>query len=734
MLLQLTKPDESGGLRRARFGKHFELDFQAHRLTRHGRLVRLERIPRDLLELLMQYQGEVVSREQIVDHIWGPSVFLDTDNSINGAIRKIRHALRDDAEEPEYIETVTGRGYRFIAPVSADLPQAETEHPPAAVEPAPLDPPPAVELDRSARESLPIARPSGRSDRFRLTRLAVFVVAGLAGIVVAWEIVSLKKIGLTARFVQPVVTDRAEPWSGLVADGSHIFYGERAGGQWNVAHAPLGIGPSTHLAVPFENTRILDISPDRSEFLIARFAAPSRDLPIWIWPVKGGDPRRVGTVHADTAIWHLDGRQILYARGSELRLVGRDGENDRLFLRTSGLAYALRWSPDGRRISYTVGKPESAEETLWEAAADGRNPSIRVAPFAAGERTCCGHWTTDGRYFIFTASKGRITNLWAIREGRFAQLFRKPEPVQLTNSAESVHGSLSVSPTRIFAFADGNRFEQAKYVADDQTTPLFPDLQILDLRFSPDFKNAVFQRRPDRSLWRSRADGSNRIRLVDAKYRAGQPRWSPDGRMIAIESAISGELRAYVVAAEGGEPRELLPGYAGTQSLPAWSPDGSIGLSLNHAAPATSSLPRGIHIIDGKTGAVSKLPGSEGLVGPLWSPDGRHIVAWKDDEILMRFDPARQSWVELARARTLSGVTWSPDSRSVFAQDVLEPGTPVFRLDVPDFRRQTVLNFAGLHQRGVQRVIFRGFAADGSFVVQLQRAGTLIYALDLDVP
>lgn len=80
--------------------------------------------PVELLLLLVERTGKIVTREQIVERIWGKDVFLDTDNSINGAIRKIRQALKDDPEQPRFIQTVTGQGYRFIAPISEpDEPQ-----------------------------------------------------------------------------------------------------------------------------------------------------------------------------------------------------------------------------------------------------------------------------------------------------------------------------------------------------------------------------------------------------------------------------------------------------------------------------------------------------------------------------------------------------------------------------------------------------------------------------------
>jgi len=106
------------GLRQSiRFGEDFELDLRPPQLRRGTHVLKLERIPREILLLLLVRRGEIVGRDEIVARVWGNDVFLDTDNSIRGAIRKIRQVLKDDPENPRYIQTVTGRGYRFIAPV-----------------------------------------------------------------------------------------------------------------------------------------------------------------------------------------------------------------------------------------------------------------------------------------------------------------------------------------------------------------------------------------------------------------------------------------------------------------------------------------------------------------------------------------------------------------------------------------------------------------------------------------
>jgi TolB-like protein/DNA-binding winged helix-turn-helix (wHTH) protein/Tfp pilus assembly protein PilF len=101
------------------FGE-FELDPSRFELRRSGRVLKLERIPMDLLILLAEKQGDVATRQEIIERLWGKDVFVDTEHGINTAIRKIRQVLRDDPEHPRFVQTVTGKGYRFIAEKAED--------------------------------------------------------------------------------------------------------------------------------------------------------------------------------------------------------------------------------------------------------------------------------------------------------------------------------------------------------------------------------------------------------------------------------------------------------------------------------------------------------------------------------------------------------------------------------------------------------------------------------------
>jgi len=135
----------------------FRLDCSRFELLRSGRPLKLERKPMALLILLASREGELVTRAEIAQRLWSSEVFVDTEHGINTAIRKLRHLLRDDSEDPKFIQTVIGMGYRFIAPITAietaapeavapDAPASITSDPARA--PSAADPVPAATSHR----------------------------------------------------------------------------------------------------------------------------------------------------------------------------------------------------------------------------------------------------------------------------------------------------------------------------------------------------------------------------------------------------------------------------------------------------------------------------------------------------------------------------------------------------------------------------------------------------------
>jgi TolB-like protein/DNA-binding winged helix-turn-helix (wHTH) protein/Flp pilus assembly protein TadD len=158
---------------RFRFGV-FELDLRAGELRKHGQRIRLQEQPLQVLAMLMQHPGEVVTREDLQKRLWSADTFVDFDHGLNKAINKIREALSDSAESPRFVETVARRGYRFLAEVK--IADAASTAAPQSVSPPPLETPSA------SRPDAPQPTPSARSSfAWKISTLAlILLIAFLA--------------------------------------------------------------------------------------------------------------------------------------------------------------------------------------------------------------------------------------------------------------------------------------------------------------------------------------------------------------------------------------------------------------------------------------------------------------------------------------------------------------------------------------------------------------------------
>lgn len=218
-----------------RFGEDFELDFQSYKLRRNDRVLKLERIPMDILLFLVEQRGQIVSREQIAERIWGKDVFLDTDNSINGAIRKIRYILRDDSEQPRFIQTVTGSGYRFIASVveAEPIPTQALESPPAQT---------LATLGGLAAETSPPSPPQSVPVRKKTTWLVYVALAVALTVFLGGWVLSSR----APRSFNRKVTLAVLPFQNLTGDASQDYFSD---GLTEEMITQLGNLDPQHLAV-----------------------------------------------------------------------------------------------------------------------------------------------------------------------------------------------------------------------------------------------------------------------------------------------------------------------------------------------------------------------------------------------------------------------------------------------------------------------------------------------------
>ena len=189
-----------------------------------------------------------------------------------------------------------------------------------------------------------------------------------------------------------------------VTDGSRLYFtashsfGDSAGEQFLAQVAATG-GETVTLAP--EIAQILDISPNGTELLISTFKGLEDEADLWVRPILGGTPRRLGDLRtglvSSGGAWSPDGVRIVYAQGAELRLASTDGTESRTLVTAGGRPFLPRWSPDGKRIRYSVRDTKTTVSTLWETNAEGTNPKEVLPGWKRALNPCCGAWTADGR-------------------------------------------------------------------------------------------------------------------------------------------------------------------------------------------------------------------------------------------------------------------------------------------------------------------------------------------------
>jgi Tol biopolymer transport system component len=582
--------------------------------------------------------------------------------------------------------------------------------------------------------------------------MAVVAVAGLlAASLLAWWWLRPRPTPQITRSTQLtfIGTVMAASWGGpsaILTDGARIYFTDGEAGP-GLAYVSTEGGDVVHVPGPVKSSLLLGLSPEGGRLLVKDWPSIAHtEGALWDVPTSGGAPKRLGDLIAQAAAWSPDGRSLVYARGEELSLASSDGGQARMLTRTPGLAYWIRWSPDGRHLRLTLQGTESRRWSLWQVAADGTD--LHALPLQWDERPqdcCCGSWSRDGRSFVFSARHEQGADLWMLDETGSVFGGRSWKPKRLTSdSLGALFATPSVDGKKLYAVRERSAPQVVRYDPRSRrlATPPFP--RGLWVRFSPDGQwLAYVELQGNREvLKRSRPDGSQALQLTTPPIGVYLPRWSPDGKRIAFSGALPGKPeKAYVVSSEGGAPEQVLPGERHEVDVD-WSPDGR---SLIFGRPpdgmAEPGLPKAIHLVDLKTKQVSTLPHSQGLFAPLWSPDGRRVVAMPlDASKLMIFDVETAEWNDLAGPGIglgfagacrphCHGAQWSPDGRYVYVSNLGTQVTEVLRVAVADRRVERVLGLADLGPT-VKSFDFTGLTPDGSLLLVINSGISDIHALE----
>ena len=266
-----------------------------------------------------------------------------------------------------------------------------------------------------------------------------------------------------------------------------------------------------------------------------------------------------------------------------------------------------------------------------------------------------------------------------------------------------------------------------------QFVPYLSGISADGVSFSSDGKWVAYVAFPEGTLWRMRADGSERLQLTFSPVLASQPYWSPDGKRIAFMGTAPGKSwQIYVVPAEGGTPRMLSPEDRNHVD-PSWSPDG-LSLAFGAIPFLEPDNAGGIFILDLKTNQLSKVVGSERMFSPRWSPDGRYINAQTSDDLKQAlFDLKTQRWQELTGGGPIGFPNWSRDGKYVYYDAGTGDQAGFYRVRISDHKVERIANLKDIRRTGLFGY-WAGLATDDSPLLLRDTGTQEIYALDVDLP
>jgi eukaryotic-like serine/threonine-protein kinase len=603
-----------------RFGV-FEADLKAGELRKNGLKIRLPGQPFEVLAMMLERPGEVVTREELQKRLWPDGTFVDFDHSLNNAINKIREALGDSAESPRFVETLSRRGYRFIAPVE----RLDLQSAPASV----------AGNGRSSLDSSEsrLAEPASQLSK---NEAVIEPLIALGPIILSkshWR-------SRRGKFAASLV---------LVLVVAFLF--------WLLRHpAPLREHSLTRLTSDPGLTTDAVISPDGK--LIA-FASDrgGNNLDIYVRQVSGGGLIRLTEDPADDhqPAFSPDGGQVVFrserdgggiylvsALGGEARLLAQQGRNP-------------RFSPNGDRIAYwaglIAGHPLGAQAgKIFLIPSTGGDPKQIHPPgiLAAGFPI----WSPDGTHLLFYGSDSSICAAWyptsdwwvwplaggsPVKTGAFAAFAAQnislalPSPVPVPGEwiddrvYLSAKAGDSLSLWKVSISPKNWRITGPVYrVTSGSGLEIRPSLAKTGLLvFSSVVENTDIWSLPIDSVeGRVKGDLEQLTRDLAAD---DSPSMSADGKTLAFVSRRSGNADIWMKDLESGTEKPL------TQSpdeeiAPRISPDGSL---VSFARRATED----IFLLPARGGLLQKL--CDGCGGPWgWSPDNKllfHLQRGKGD-------------------------------------------------------------------------------------------------------
>lgn len=728
----------------------FELNLRTGELYRNCLRVKLRGHPIDVLAILLEHPGELVTREALKKRLWPDNTFVDFEQILNNSIGKLRDALGDQADSPKFIETLPRLGYRFICPVEIGTASDRQTVP----IPSDVIKPETAELKAHEQRS--------RKMLWRVVAAIGVLLTATAGL--AWY--SFRSMP-TLRIASYTHIANVGQWAGIAGtDGLSLYLdlflpnGNGVIPIFGGRVIPFPIDLPTSKDSPTDSPILMGVSQDGGKLLVGSNLDPSLGRKLWVVDAHGGGTRYLAIGYGAALSNH--GKAVVYSTlHGDIYTISSQGGEPRLLLASTAPPGAplpsasFVWSPDGKRIRFV------RAARYWEISADGKNPH-EILPnwhasnpryFMAG-----GHWTPDGNFFVFLAGFAGFSQnladarqLWALDERKSWPHRTNPEPVRLTNGA-TTWGAFAFSRDgkTVFCMGMSPRGELVRYDAKSrELVPHLGGISVEYVSYSKDGKYLVYVSYPEGTMWRANRDGSGLQQLTGPPFHPTAPEWSPDGTQILfseLEPSHRGEI--YVISSQGGIPKRVLPGDKRWGTTPDWSPDGK-RIVFDQSPVGTLFVANAIwvyqggasRILDLETGHVSSLPPCpKPCFSPQWSPDGHYILELASNhKELYLLDLRTSQWSRLdPKLGAMNFPRWSRDGRSIYVQDTdlagvvrsTDPG--IYRVPVTGGRGEKLVNLKGFRGTGSLSVGWSDLDPDDTPLL-LRNVGTYdIYALTLE--
>lgn len=472
------------------------------------------------------------------------------------------------------------------------------------------------------------------------------------------------------------LTFSPEPKEGPVfTDGARLYFTSN-GEPSEMAVSGGTIAPMRILRAGMQ---LLDLSPDGSQILALKMEANNEiNLgSMWMVPTLGGTPRRLGSNLALSARWSPDGHSLAFSNKQKLYISDADGANAREIWTGPEYLADLCFSPDSREIAAAA---RGQFSHLWIVKADGRDPHPLRLDWPEKTNQTSPQWTPDRRHFLFMSDREGRSNVYEMLPPRWYEFWRKPRAVRLTGNQLDIQGSAPAHDGSAL-FVLGRLQQGAMQFLDLRTKKFAPFLQGLpatEFMISPNREWMAYTEYPSGFLWKSRLDGSEKLQLTHSL--AEMEQWSPDSKSLVY----SDWLKLYVISADGGVPEKLIAGNDSNEMevAPTWSPDGA-SILFNYF-PFPDRPLKGIQVLDLASRKLSIMPGSQGLYVPLWSPNGKYLVAiGQSPSRLVLYSVDTKTWIELKRFDVEWGwFAWTTDSKALYVT-LTQGENGIYRLTVP---------------------------------------------------